>query len=130
MAGHRKWREIRVRHEPEVEADIAAWVDRESARIGDGLRRARLARKRTQAELAAQMAISQAQVSNLEHQADVLLSTLRKYVESLGGRLEITAVFDGAEVPITFGPLTAEASAPPLSVPPVAAPDQSAPSRT
>jgi hypothetical protein len=36
---------------------------------------------------------SQANVSQIEHTADIYLSTLRSYVEALGGRLEINAVF-------------------------------------
>lgn len=51
--------------------------------------------------------MSQAQVSRIEHQADLYLSTLVSYLEALGGRLELTAIFDGARVPITIGVLTA-----------------------
>jgi hypothetical protein len=31
------------------------------------------------------------------------LSTLRSYIEALGGRLEVTAVFDDDRVPLTVG---------------------------
>jgi hypothetical protein len=36
-------------------------------------------------------------VSRLEHGDDAKLSTLRAYVEALGGRLELVAVFDDDE---------------------------------
>lgn len=51
----------------------------------------------TQQELADLMNIRQASVSKLEHQNDILVSTLQTYVEALGGELEIRAKFpDGA----------------------------------
>ncbi len=47
----------------------------------------------SQQELAKILDISQPAVSKLENQQDLLLSTLRQYVESLGGKLEILATF-------------------------------------
>ena len=47
----------------------------------------------TQVGLAAELATSQHNVSRIEHQEDLYLSTLRAYVEALGGRLELAAVF-------------------------------------
>ena len=46
-----------------------------------------------QADLARVLEVSQANVSQLERRKDAQLSTLRKYVEALGGHLEIAAVF-------------------------------------
>ena len=43
----------------------------------------------TQVELAGKMSITQENVSRLEKRDDMHLSTLRKYVEALGGELEI-----------------------------------------
>lgn len=57
------------------------------------LGRLRESRAMTQSELAARMAVSQANVSRIERGDDLYLSTLRHYVESLGGRLEVNAVF-------------------------------------
>ena len=66
----------------------------------------RRARRRTQTAVAKSLQTTQSGVSRLEHQADLYLSTLRSYVEALGGRLEIRAVFPDAEVPVTsFGDL-------------------------
>lgn len=47
----------------------------------------------TQVEVADILRVTQAHVSKLEHREDMLVSTLRKYVEGLGGHLEILARF-------------------------------------
>jgi hypothetical protein len=39
----------------------------------------------------------------LEGRSDVYLSTLRSYVQALGGRLEIAAVFDDERYPVAPG---------------------------
>jgi predicted transcriptional regulator len=61
----------------------------------------RHARQMTQEELAASLQTTQSGISRLEHQTDLYVSTLRKYVEAAGGKLEITAVFPDSRVPIT-----------------------------
>lgn len=48
---------------------------------------------KTQQSLAEDLKMSQANVSRIEHEEDIYLSTLRNYIEALGGRLEIRAVF-------------------------------------
>lgn len=60
----------------------------------------REAREATQRTLAGRMGVSQANVSRIEHEEDVYLSTLRSYVEALGGRLELRAVFPDGIVTI------------------------------
>jgi len=63
----------------------------------------RRARKVTQDELARLLATTQPNVSRIEHSGGMELSTLRGYVEALGGRLEISAVFDDDRFPVTVG---------------------------
>ena len=63
----------------------------------DELRRAR---KMTQVALAQTLGVNQGEVSKIEHRTDVYLSTLASYVEALGGRLEIRAVFRDREMRI------------------------------
>jgi transcriptional regulator with XRE-family HTH domain len=63
----------------------------------------RQARHVTQVQLAEQLGISQGNVSRLESRSDVYLSTLRSYVEALGGHLEIAAVFDKERVAVAVG---------------------------
>lgn len=53
----------------------------------------RESRKVTQTAVAGALEVSQANVSRIEHEEDLYLSTLRNYVAALGGRLEIRAVF-------------------------------------
>ncbi len=61
----------------------------------------RKARQMTQAKLAQRLGVNQGEVSKIEHRTDLYLSTLSEYVEALGGRLEIRAVFPDREVRIT-----------------------------
>lgn len=65
----------------------------------------RRARDMTQVALARQLNMVQPSVSRLERQTDLYLSTLRRYVEALGGRLEIRAVFDDLDYEIRFDDL-------------------------
>ena len=53
----------------------------------------RLAAQQTQEQLAATLGVGQDTISRLEKRSDMLLSTLRHYVESMGGRLELVAQF-------------------------------------
>lgn len=53
------------------------------------LRELRRHRGRTQADLARALATGQSDVSKLERRPDLQLSTLHRYVEALGGRLEV-----------------------------------------
>ena len=53
----------------------------------------RLAAEQTQADLAAELGVGQDTISRLEKRSDMLLSTLRHYVESMGGKLELVAQF-------------------------------------
>jgi transcriptional regulator with XRE-family HTH domain len=48
---------------------------------------------KTQQEIAVLLERSQSQVSETERRQDVRLSTLRSYVEALGGQLEVIASF-------------------------------------
>ncbi|MDP2787331.1 MAG: XRE family transcriptional regulator [Pseudomonadota bacterium] len=47
----------------------------------------------TQEELAATLGVGQDTISRLEKRSDMLLSTLRRYVEAMGGKLELVAQF-------------------------------------
>ena len=59
----------------------------------------------SQAELAGRLDVTQGAISKLEHADDVRVSTLRQYLEALGARLELVAVFEDEErrVPIHLG---------------------------
>jgi predicted XRE-type DNA-binding protein len=53
----------------------------------------RQARKFTQQQIAQSLRIKQASVSKMESQTDMYISTIRKYIEAMGGELEIIAKF-------------------------------------
>lgn len=55
----------------------------------NGLRELRLAVGKAQQDIAAALKIRQPSVSKLENQADMHLSTLRGYIEAVGGELEL-----------------------------------------
>jgi len=58
----------------------------------------RRAQAKTQQQLAQTLNVNQAWISRVERQTDMYLSTLRGYVEALGGTLEIAARFEGCVV--------------------------------
>jgi DNA-binding XRE family transcriptional regulator len=53
----------------------------------------RIAAAQTQAELAATLGVRQDTISRLEQRSDMLLSTLRRYVEAMGGSLDLVVKF-------------------------------------
>jgi transcriptional regulator with XRE-family HTH domain len=64
----------------------------------------RRARSLTQTQLAKALGVSQAQVSRIEGQADLFLSTLASYIEAMGGELALIATFpDDRSVAIEIG---------------------------
>lgn len=77
---------------------------REEALAEIGLYELRRSQNVSQAELAERLHITQAAVSKFENADDVRLSTLRQYIEALGGRLEVSAQFDGRTVKLEITP--------------------------
>lgn len=65
------------------------------------LAEAREQRNATQKDIAEILGMTQANVSRIEREDDVYVSTLRKYVEALGGRLELIAVFPDQTVTLS-----------------------------
>ena len=70
------------------------------------LRELRRARKLTQDRMAKALGISQDGVSRLERRSDLLLSTLRKTIEAMGGNLSLIAEFPDREPVILAGMFT------------------------
>jgi DNA-binding XRE family transcriptional regulator len=93
MSGHRPFSDLgdKLRADPER----AARIDALAAAIENALDLAEMRRRQgmTQKQLAEAMNVSQANVSRIEHGIDAQLSTIRTYVQALGGKLEIRAVF-------------------------------------
>lgn len=99
--GTTKFSNIRRPETPERRARIDA-IKRAMA-DAERLAELRTSRGMTQVELAERLGKSQGNVSELERRDDVYLSTLREYVEGLGGRLEVAAVFDEERHAIRLG---------------------------
>lgn len=81
-----------------VEARAAALIGEEMT-----LQELRQARKLTQVRLAKALGITQDGVSRLEKRSDLLLSTLRKSVEAMGGNLSLVAEFPDREPVVLSG---------------------------
>ena len=93
---------------PEQRARVETLKEEARAEIvAYNLKELRLHRNLTQTELAQRLDRAQASVSAMEAAADNLVSTLRMAVEGMGGRLEVTAVFDDERIPLTTHTRTA-----------------------
>src|SRR5665811_1580681 len=67
------------------------------------LQELRRARKLTQVRMAKKLGIGQDGVSKLEKRADLMISTLRKTVEAMGGSLSLVAEFPDREPVVLSG---------------------------
>ena len=94
----RNFRELEAKMSPESQARVAARVKEELRNMP--LHQLRNAREMTQTRLAEVLEMAQGNISKLEKRTDMYLSTLRSYVEAMGGSLEIRAVFPDGEVRI------------------------------
>ena len=65
------------------------------------LRELRQARELTQQQVAERLNVKQPAIAKLEQRTDVYLSSLRSYIEAVGGKLQIVAVFPDSEFEIT-----------------------------
>jgi DNA-binding XRE family transcriptional regulator len=111
---HKKFNELRQRLMAKPDAEDLSrkakdQLNAEIERYEMTLRELRKAHEVTQAKLAKMMELSQPEVSRIERQPDLFLSTARAYVEALGGELSLIARFpDEPEVEISVGDLTPE----------------------
>lgn len=89
---------------PEDQAKAAMEADRLGQEMD--LAEVRKALKLSQAELGDTLQIGQASVAKLERRTDMYVSTLRRFIEAMGGELEIVARFPDHAVKIkTFAEL-------------------------
>lgn len=96
MATH-KWSTIKERRmSPEVITQVREGAHRELLSLN--LRELREAAGKTQIEVAGLVEVTQSQLSRLEKRDDHKLSTLRRYVEALGGEVEVVAVLGNKRV--------------------------------
>lgn len=96
MAGRHPFAELRARMSPEAQARSETLADELRAEMD--LAELRQTLKLSQAELAKKLHVGQAAVAKFEQRADTYVSTLRDYIEAIGGELEITARIKGVRV--------------------------------
>ena len=83
-----KMKQLSPAQRRKVEARAAELIAEEMT-----LRELRHARKLTQVKMAKTLGVTQDSVSRLEKRSDLLLSTLRKTVQAMGGNLSLVAEF-------------------------------------
>jgi len=93
-----KFRTLREKMSPERQARIRKRTEELLAELP--LQELRQARALSQQELAEVLGLNQATVSKLERRTDMYLSSLRRFVEAMGGKLEISASFPDGKVRI------------------------------
>jgi transcriptional regulator with XRE-family HTH domain len=97
MPNTKKWSEIRAtRSRPGVLEKVDKNRTKRAALLGE----VRRARQMTQETLAETLGMSQSEVSKVERRTDVYVSTLRRYIEAMGGELQIVARFPTGEAEI------------------------------
>lgn len=94
-----KWKDVQKEQlSAEEIAESKAWAKREAEAIE--LRALRKLAGKTQTEVAQVLETTQAQLSMLESRSDHRVSTLRRYVQALGGELELVAHFGPKSIAI------------------------------
>lgn len=101
MAKTKNWRDVRAQR-PLNESRVAVYKRLMDAEIRLGELRQR--RGISQATIADALAVSQPNVSRIEQEDDVYLSTLARYVAALGGQLQIVAVFPDETITVLRAP--------------------------
>lgn len=91
-------KELSPTRRKKVEARAAQLIAEEMT-----LQELRQARKLTQVRMARALGIGQDGVSKLEKRADLMISTLRKTVEAMGGSLSLVAEFPDREPVVLSG---------------------------
>jgi transcriptional regulator with XRE-family HTH domain len=99
MTGHRSFSELVAKMPLKAQAEIKRGTARILAQMELSELREALAIR--QADLAQKLKTTQAAVSRLERRDNVTVGSLRGYIEALGGKLELNAVFPGQTVKIS-----------------------------
>lgn len=99
MTGHRPFKELTEPFSPERRERVERISRKLAAEMP--LHELRRARSLTQQDVAEVLDVQQPAVAKLERRADIYVSSLRSYIEAVGGRLRIVAEFPEGEVSIT-----------------------------
>jgi DNA-binding transcriptional regulator YiaG len=97
--GHKPFNELRAKMSPEAQKrsrDMADQIlaDMEISELREAL-------NVRQTDLARKLRTTQAAISRLEARPDTKISTLQKYIEALGGKLEVRANLPGRTIRLT-----------------------------
>jgi DNA-binding Xre family transcriptional regulator len=98
MPKTKKWETLRARMTPEQRERARRKTEQLLADLP--LHELRRARQLTQEQLAEALGMDQGNISKLERRTDMYVSTLRKFVEALGGELEVVARFPEGSIRI------------------------------
>ena len=94
----KKWRDIRKTLSPEAEERIRQSIEEVPGVMT--LYQLREARSLTQVNLARVLNVNQGAVSRMEKRTDMYVSTLRNFIQAMGGQLQVKAIFPEGEVQI------------------------------
>lgn len=94
----KKFRDLRTKMSPEAQARAHKKAQTLLAELP--LAELRQARQLSQEQLAAELEVRQPAVAKIEKKTDMYISTLRRFIEAMGGRLEICAHFPDGDVRI------------------------------
>ena len=109
MTGRHSFAKLRGKMTPSAQAKAEA----EALRLGAEMDLAEIRRalKLSQEEIAQILHVGQGSVAKIERRTDMYLSTLRRFIEAMGGELEIVARFADHSVKIkNFADLTEKES--------------------
>ncbi len=90
----------KLRNKMSVKAQKAAHKKAQEMLVEMPLQELRKARHLSQERLAEVLETKQANVSRMERRTDMYISTLRSYIEAMGGKLDIVARFPEGEIKI------------------------------
>lgn len=97
----RNFKELQAKMSPESRARSEAWAKQAIKNMP--LVELRNARELTQVNLSKVLKVPQASISKMERRTDMYLSTLRSYIEAMGGHLELRATFPDGAVNVDLG---------------------------
>lgn len=98
MTGRTSFSTLRNRMSPEAQARARA--KSEALETEMALAGVRRAMQLSQEELAAILQINQASVAKMEKRTDMYVGTVRRFIQAMGGELEIIARFPDREIKI------------------------------
>ena len=92
----KSFKELKNKMSPERQEDVDNQA--QAILIGMALQELRQTRHLTQQELAEILDVNQAALSKMENQSDMRVSTLRKVLLAMGGKMKIVAEFPDGDV--------------------------------